>query len=79
MTAQQLRCHGCGRRFGRRARPLFVFPACLLCQPCGDLLTVHRRLFFACLRRHPAREHHGTVISVGRARHFFTYQPQEGK
>jgi hypothetical protein len=40
MTSQ-LRCDGCGRRFGKRARPLLLFSTFVLCAGCADSIAIH--------------------------------------
>jgi len=67
MTAQ-LRCTGCGHRFGKRSRALVIVGAAL-CRNCGDDPAVHRRLLWTCPDQHAPRSHDGaTLASVARAR-----------
>lgn len=65
----QLRCTGCDRRFGRRARVFVVAGATALCHDCAASPTVHADVFFACqIPGCTALSHQAhTLVTRGRA------------
>jgi hypothetical protein len=69
MTAQ-LRCDGCGHRFGRRARPLLMFSMFVLCPGCADSIAIHAILFRGCPQQHSSKNHGagGDHVTIGRCR-----------
>jgi hypothetical protein len=63
-----LRCAGCRRRFGRRARAVLLLESCLVCQACSLDPKIHRKLFRGCPEHHCLRDHGGDLVTLGRAR-----------
>jgi len=75
VSAQPLRCHGCGLRFGRRARPLLLFSTFVLCAQCANDPAIHRVLFGYCPQHHSCAQHGGDRVTTGRARQALTTNP----
>jgi hypothetical protein len=69
MTSQ-LRCDGCSKRFGKRARPLLLFSTFVLCAECADSIAIHAVLFPGCTQQHPSHQHSlgGDHVTIGRCR-----------
>jgi hypothetical protein len=75
----QLRCRGCNRRFGKRARAVLLFETYLVCRECAFDVTMHRKLFRGCPETHGLRSHGGDVVSIGVARQALAMSQQQAK
>jgi hypothetical protein len=65
----QLRCPGCGHRFGKRAHTVLMFTDFVVCLPCSTSTQAHGKIFPGCaLRDCTARAHSGYLTTIGRAR-----------
>jgi hypothetical protein len=83
MTDTQLRCAGCGHRFGRKSRSVVVVATYALCGNCANDIDVHSKLFIGCTQRHAPTAHTAlgeppALITRGRAAQILKSSPPEG-
>lgn len=77
--SSELHCHGCRRRFGKRAHAVLLLESCLVCRECAFDVTVHRRLFRGCPETHALRDHGGDWVSIGVARQTLAMSQEQAK